>query len=80
VLGHQQPQADEIVADLVGQQLPYASFQALRIAGLGFDPGGGPLGFQQQPGIRAIAILFGPVVAVGDTAARDGYLNRDDPP
>ena len=31
MFGHQQPQADHVVADFVGQQLPHAPFDAERV-------------------------------------------------
>ncbi len=59
VFGDQQPQADEITADLVGQQWTNTPFEAARIAGLGFDAGGGALGLQARGfGVRAIAVEF----------------------
>ncbi len=59
VLGNQPPQADEIAADLVGQQLTNAPFEAAGIAGFGFDARGGALGFQRRGlGVRTIAVEF----------------------
>ncbi len=59
VFGDQEPQADEIAADLVGEKLTNTPFEAARIAGLGFDAGGGTLGLQARGfGVRAIAVEF----------------------
>jgi hypothetical protein len=38
VFGHQEPEADHVAGDFVGQQLPDAAFQAGRIGGFGLSP------------------------------------------
>ena len=58
VLGNQQPKADQVAGDLVGQQLPHAAFQAGRIARLGAGAFLGPLGLDLQFTLRAVLIEF----------------------
>jgi hypothetical protein len=38
VFGYQEPEADHVARDFVGQQLPDAAFQAGRIGGFGLSP------------------------------------------
>lgn len=59
MLGNQQPQADQVSADLVGQKLANPALEAAGITRFGFDSRGGALGLQSGTiDLRAIAIEF----------------------
>ncbi len=58
VFGNQEPEAHEVAGDLVGQDLPYAAFQAERIAGLGTGAFLGPLGLDLPISDRSVLIGF----------------------
>jgi hypothetical protein len=44
VFGHQQPQAQQVARDFIGQELADASFDAAGVGGLAADAFGGALG------------------------------------
>ena len=48
MFGNQQPEADQVSRDLVGQKLPHAAFQAGRIAGFAAGVSLGPLGVDRS--------------------------------
>jgi hypothetical protein len=58
VLGDQQPKADKIAGDLIGQELPHAALEAERIARLGAGAFLGPLGLDFPISDRSILIEF----------------------
>jgi hypothetical protein len=58
MFGDQEPETDQVAADLVGQELAQAAFDATRIARLGSDACGSALGLEKGFGIRTVAIEF----------------------
>ena len=58
MFGDQQPQADQVAGDLVGQKLAYAPFQAGRVAVLRIDPLEGPLGLDRLLSLWTTAVEF----------------------
>ncbi len=58
VLRKQQPQADHIAVNLIGQELAHSAFQAGRITRLRFGAGPGPLGLDRRFGYRTKAVEF----------------------
>ena len=62
MLGHQQPHASQIAADLIGQHLPHAAFQVRGTARLGFGPlaaeAGVKRGLQLVSGTAGVEFFF----------------------
>jgi hypothetical protein len=58
MFGDQEPETDQVAADLVGQELTHAAFDAERIARLGPGACGGALGLERWFGFRTVAIEF----------------------
>jgi hypothetical protein len=58
VFRNQEPKADQVARDFIGEQLPHATFQAGRITRLSAGALPGPLGLDLQFTFRAILIEF----------------------